>query len=244
MRTHESPNRPGRPLRAVVLLLLSIGILAAISAPYLRRGSSGTAGAAQPPAVPAPPRDLPTVMLDFTVATIPELVASQPSVARLLQSIGSASGAQADGAGAQAWLDQLQALVDAKFATIASRPRMAVASGQAARIEVRARAAASASDLEIAVTPEAADGGSVVLGLRIGSKAAEGMLELWAKEAGLSIGPSADLKRDVVVLPGGGVGLAAALRTPLGRDGWLIVIVKPTVIPSAPSITAPPQERP
>jgi hypothetical protein len=227
-----------------VLLLLSIAILAAISAAYLRWGTSRRASVAQPPAASAPPQSTATVMLDVTVATIPEPMAAQPAVARLLQSIGSAPGAQADAATVQSWLDQLQTLIDANAATIVSRPRLAVASGQAARLEVQARAGASASDLEIAVTPEAAHGGSVLLDLRIDSKTAEGLLEVWAKEAGLALGPSANLKRDIVVLPGGGAGLAAALRTPLNREGWLLVLVRPSVLMSPAQAIEVPQQRP
>jgi len=144
-------------------------------------------------------------------------------------------GSQAGAETLQSWRDQLEALIVAKLAAIETRPTLTVLSGQAATIRVASQGASSERTLEVAVTPEVAHSDSVRLDLRINSTTAEGALQLWAEEAGLALGPSASLERDVVVLPGGGVGLAAAVRTPLGRDGWLVVIVVPSVLPPAPS---------
>jgi len=242
MPANEPPNRPGRALRAVVLLLLCVGIVALLSAAYLRWTQSPPAPVLDPAAPEQPAADPRALVLDFTVATIPEAAADQPAPARLLQSIGSAPGAQADAPTVQSWLSEISTLARSRLATIQSRPRLTVASGQEAALEVGGSGPSSASSLRIAVTPRLAHGDSVLLDLRIDSKSAEGLLEMWAKEAGLALGATASLEREIVVLPGGGAGLAAAIRSPTGREGWLVVIVVPQVMP--PQEPTGPTEQP
>ncbi|MFG0314440.1 MAG: hypothetical protein ACF8LL_09680, partial [Phycisphaerales bacterium] len=73
--------------------------------------------------------------------------------------------------------------------------------------------------------------GAIQLRLGVESREASGTLELWAREAGLELGPRAQVEQETLVLPGGGAALAARVRSALGREGWIIVLVQPMPMP-------------
>lgn len=235
MNPSVNPNRPGHSLRAVVILILVV-LLGGL-AWWRFRPRPAASPSESTESAPEAPRE--AVSIEFTVATIDRTAALQSAAARFLGAVGGAPGAQGGPDVWQAWVDQLDALVAGGLATIESRPSLTIWSGDSATIQVTSQGVQTASDLKLGATATLGQDGAVSLDLRVSCEQAQGTLELWARDAGLSLGPGASVDRQTVVLPGGGVGLVASIGTPLGQEGWLVVLVKPKAVPPAPT---PPSE--
>ncbi|MBK7404497.1 MAG: hypothetical protein IPJ41_07635 [Phycisphaerales bacterium] len=242
MTSSSTTSRPGPLPRAVVALAL-LGAVVAWWFLVRRPTTPGEAApsgphpgltAADPDAPVQPPSPVRTVALQFLVATVPSGAGRRPDVARLLQSIDAAPGAQAGAEPFNAWLGQIQSLAGAGVITIESRPTLVVRSGQTATIGVSSQTAAGSESLSITATPELGESDAVALDIRCRAGRAENAVERWTQDSSFPLGPHTDLARQTVVLPGGGAALLGAVRTPLGREGTLIVMVTPEALASTP----------
>ena len=207
-------------------------IVVAASAWWLFRGRPAyVPPAAEGDAAAEAARDT-VVMLRFTIASLSSAAAQNPEAAAYLDTVGRAPGSQAGGETFAKWREQLDGLVGPGLATIESSPVMTVYSGQQASLRIGSQGPNSVSELGLTVVPDAGAGGPITLDLAVESERADGKVELLARDLGLSLGPSGKIERETVVLPGGGAGLVLAVRSPLGADGYVVVLVSASASPA------------
>lgn len=239
MRPRTKPiSRPGNASRAVViggvlLLLLAGAVFSARRWTGIPQppATDPTAEAAGPEAAKA------IISLRCTVARIARDDEGESTVRTLLSEIGEAPSVAPELADARD--SDLASLAAAGLATIESQMTLTVFDGQAGSISVTGGAPNTDDQLELTLKPRLLPSGEIGIELTLRSAQRSGTLEMWAADLGVELGERSSLETGATVSPGGSAGAAVAVRGPVSRQGTLVVLVRPTLLPVTPTAPDP-----